>query len=639
MYIVVSPEDSNRALSETVIGGSDGIGSQLGFNVEEGARKFDVKASDSRDIFRDIEETLTPKNSFISTILSSGRDLHVPEFQRKYSWEAENHDEFWASVMDVFSQLNEAELSDGALNLDSSGNNSKIEESYFGTIYLAESTNEKTGEDIYEVIDGQQRLATVFIILNEINSLLKEYKQGVKNSDAGSSDVLKGIDYFQAGIVQKVLYANIINDGNADYLRLKMTDHDNPYFKIIFDDEISRIVSRLEALPDGSAPHWRIIRKVIEEDLQRGEKLDDLDLDDVETDRNYNSLKELLDESRYRADPHTRLLDARNEYEQYLQALLNEELELDEDAYRERALVLINLSILLLSSFRIIECKFSEPVDETLKIDVFQSLNETGKSLELHDKIRARVVAKFNMGSDEAKWFDELVQKFGENSDKIKDYLVDYLLAIESDKIYKKGTVSQNLLQAFSTRSSNRRPIDSKLVETDDHNPRDFIRAINEHADKYNEISSDSEEPGVSLNDAYFSTDQIQHECEAIIEDLDSEQWKPFVLLMYIELAQGSPIVSETFFRDMLRLVERIMLRSSFSPAVATAIDKTFIAACVKYNTTSIPEFDKISVYDSDEEWIEEIDEFSDDPKRNMEAHMIQAQYLTKHPRLAVSAA
>jgi hypothetical protein len=269
--------------------------------------------------------------------------------------------------MDVFSQLNEAELSDGALNLDSSGNNSKIEESYFGTIYLAESTNEKTGEDIYEVIDGQQRLATVFIILNEINSLLKEYKQGVKNSDAGSSDVLKGIDYFQAGIVQKVLYANIINDGNADYLRLKMTDHDNPYFKIIFDDEISRIVSRLEALPDGSAPHWRIIRKVIEEDLQRGEKLDDLDLDDVETDRNYNSLKELLDESRYRADPHTRLLDARNEYEQYLQALLNEELELDEDAYRERALVLINLSILLLSSFRIIECKFSEPVDETLK--------------------------------------------------------------------------------------------------------------------------------------------------------------------------------------------------------------------------------------------------------------------------------
>jgi hypothetical protein len=252
-------------------------------------------------------------------------------------------------------------------------------------------------------------------------------------------------------------------------------------------------------------------------------------------------------------------------------------------------------------------------------------LNETGKSLELHDKIRARVVAKFNMGSDEAKWFDELVQKFGENSDKIKDYLVDYLLAIESDKIYKKGTVSQNLLQAFSTRSSNRRPIDSKLVETDDHNPRDFIRAINEHADKYNEISSDSEEPGVSLNDAYFSTDQIQHECEAIIEDLDSEQWKPFVLLMYIELAQGSPIVSETFFRDMLRLVERIMLRSSFSPAVATAIDKTFIAACVKYNTTSIPEFDKISVYDSDEEWIEEIDEFSDDPKRNMEAHMIQA--------------
>lgn len=169
----MSQQQSSEALVKTLIGGAGGIGSksQLDFDIDAGASKLDVQTSNTRDIFKNIDDTLIPTNSFISSILNSGRDLYVPEFQRKYSWDAENHDEFWSSILDIFTHLNEAPLSSGQLNLNPGGSDERLEEYYFGTLYIAEATNQKTDDEIYEVIDGQQRLATLFILLNEINHL------------------------------------------------------------------------------------------------------------------------------------------------------------------------------------------------------------------------------------------------------------------------------------------------------------------------------------------------------------------------------------------------------------------------------------------------------------------------------------
>jgi uncharacterized protein with ParB-like and HNH nuclease domain len=418
----VSQQQSSEALVNTLIGGAGGIGSksQLDFDIDAGASKLDVQTSNTRDIFKDIDDTLIPTNSFISSILNSGRDLYVPEFQRKYSWDAENHDEFWSSILDIFTHLNEAPLNSGQLNLNPGGSDERLEEYYFGTLYIAEATNQKTDDEIYEVIDGQQRLATLFILLNEINHLLGEYEEQIGESDEYDGKLKDGVDYFRTGVIKQVLYKNPINEGNADFLRLKLTDHDDVYFKILFDNEIGTVLDRLDSLKDGGPPDWRTIRNIVDEDLNRGAELDDVQLENLDGKDNHDSLNELLSQAKYRADPHELLLDARIEYKQRLKSLLDENLELDGESYKKRAIALINLSILILSSFRVVECKFREPVDDTLKINVFQSLNETGTSLDFHDKIRARVVAKFEIGSDEAENFDNLVQEFGEKAKKSK---------------------------------------------------------------------------------------------------------------------------------------------------------------------------------------------------------------------------
>ncbi|GAB6878223.1 hypothetical protein JCM17823_04970 [Halorubrum gandharaense] len=616
---------SEGALLKTIIGGSDSVGSQLDFDAKDGADDLDVSTSEYRDIFKDIGDTLEPKNEFLGEILNSGRELYVPTFQRRYSWEDENHDQFWASVMDLFTSLHSKELESGKLDLKPAGSEDRLEEFYFGTIYLAEETDGETGDEIYEVIDGQQRLATLFIVFNQINKRLKSYEVAVDDSAEYSSNTHEGIKFFRGAMVRKLLYTNIMNDGNGNSLRLNMTAHDDPYFKSLFDEKISRVAEYLEGMKDGSFPDWRLIRGTIEDDLERAGELEDLELEDLNLDESYDSLDEVLDQSKYKAGSHEKLISANKQYGEYIDLLLDEELDLGDNELRKRSIALINLSVILLSAFRIVRCRFTSPVDDTLKIDVFKSLNETGSSLDLHDKIRARVVAKFGINSDPATTFDSLVEYFGEDSGRIKEYLVDYLLSVESETIYKKGTINDNLLQAFATRKSSMRPIPSRLVEEDDDDdsPEEFIKSIEKHADKYRDLKSAGSEEKFSLDSSYFDDDTIQYECESILQDLNGDQWRPFVFRMYVKLAEDSTIVNEQFFRDMLELTEIFMIRSSFSRSKATAIDQVFIAGCYHFNNANVPDFGDISVYDEDDDWIEATEEFSSNTRQIMEAHFI----------------
>jgi uncharacterized protein with ParB-like and HNH nuclease domain len=83
--------------------------------------------------------------------LLADRLLHVPRFQRSYSWEASNVDEYLADL-----EAARARNSD-----------------YFmGTVVFAES-----GEDTQRqlIVDGQQRLATTAVLLVAIRDLLNEY--------------------------------------------------------------------------------------------------------------------------------------------------------------------------------------------------------------------------------------------------------------------------------------------------------------------------------------------------------------------------------------------------------------------------------------------------------------------------------
>ncbi|WP_222912674.1 hypothetical protein [Natrinema sp. SYSU A 869] len=107
---------------------------------------------------------------------------------------------------------------------------------------------------------------------------------------------------------------------------------------------------------------------------------DEFDIDDIDDESELESIEEILGQSKQFTESQSNLIEAQTTYSKLIPKHLDNEIGIPEDAYKERALALINLSIILITSFRIVECKFREPVDETLKVDVFQSLNETGKA-------------------------------------------------------------------------------------------------------------------------------------------------------------------------------------------------------------------------------------------------------------------
>ncbi|MGM4956591.1 DUF262 domain-containing protein [Bradyrhizobium barranii] len=110
----------------------------------------------------------TPLNASASTAgaLLSGSIFEVPQFQREYSWEEDEVEEFWN------------DLSNG---LDS--------DSYFlGLVILTEEVGRK------HVVDGQQRLITLSLLANAI--YFEAHARGrIALADRIRADFLKSIDY------------------------------------------------------------------------------------------------------------------------------------------------------------------------------------------------------------------------------------------------------------------------------------------------------------------------------------------------------------------------------------------------------------------------------------------------------------
>lgn len=90
----------------------------------------------------------TTENRKISDIFQRASIYSVPRYQRDYVWKEINWKELWIDLQ--FTIENDAE----------------IPWSHFlGTIVLNQTKNKNNGLDVYEIIDGQQRMMTVFFLL------------------------------------------------------------------------------------------------------------------------------------------------------------------------------------------------------------------------------------------------------------------------------------------------------------------------------------------------------------------------------------------------------------------------------------------------------------------------------------------
>lgn len=94
--------------------------------------------------------------------------FRIPDYQRGYSWENEQLEEFWS---DLTCLLAGQDHYTGMLSLKKVSDKeikSKVEK-WNDEIWLVNS-----GYSIFEVVDGQQRLTTIIILINEILSICRE---------------------------------------------------------------------------------------------------------------------------------------------------------------------------------------------------------------------------------------------------------------------------------------------------------------------------------------------------------------------------------------------------------------------------------------------------------------------------------
>ncbi len=100
-------------------------------------------------------------NQTLRQLLGNGLTYRVPPFQRDYSWDQEQWEELWQDIL----QISSAASADGAPSAH-----------YLGYVVLQSTDNKQ-----FDVIDGQQRLATLSLVfLAGIDLLEQMVRQGVE---------------------------------------------------------------------------------------------------------------------------------------------------------------------------------------------------------------------------------------------------------------------------------------------------------------------------------------------------------------------------------------------------------------------------------------------------------------------------
>ncbi len=513
-------------------GDPDGTGI-IQYNAEDYREEFqEVDFVDSSQFIRSIGQDITLRNQSLLR-LSDSIQFEVPDYQRNYSWEEDQHDGLWETARSVLS------LQTTATNTPS--------DTYFGTVYVAKSSN----RDIYEIIDGQQRLATIAILLRNIGVALDATIPEL------SGEVRSYTEHIKEDYIDELLYRR---QGPNEIPFIRLNKHDNEFFRLLFQDDrgVAKGLKRMEQY-DGRKQNAIRLRSLLSE-LNVDEEVygpDGLGFDE-----------DVLDSFRYFAESHQKLVEADEFYSSAIDQFLNNS-SFSEPEHEARALV--NLTHFVLRSLRVSECLF-ETDDQELRVDVFQSLNDRGVELSKMDKVRARIVGRFQGESDSDKQvgrWESVVQEFGGDSDAVEDFLAHYLAATEKE--FETVTDAKNeLLEAFRLKESGQTEIRSRLANAGD--ARDFLEELEEYAFRYQELANaDLVEDEKQLSHKY------REECEAILSRLNglgTTQWRPFVMYVYQKVTE-TPGKGE-FFRDVLKTVENITFRVAISPHVATVVDDTY---------------------------------------------------------------
>ena len=112
----------------------------------------------------------TTENRKVSDIFQRSAIYRVPRYQRDYVWKEVNWKELWIDLQFTLENENEIQWSH-----------------FLGTIVLNKSNNSESGLEVYEIIDGQQRLLTLYILMIVI---YKSFKNQSTNEESNINNYI-----------------------------------------------------------------------------------------------------------------------------------------------------------------------------------------------------------------------------------------------------------------------------------------------------------------------------------------------------------------------------------------------------------------------------------------------------------------
>ena len=153
-------------------------------------------------------------NKTFGELFGSPISFEVPFFQRAYSWERRQWkqliEDVWEQILpDVFEQLDNDNTGD-KVTMEKLKNQLLEHEHYFGAIVVLEKANADPALKSFLVIDGQQRITTIYLLIALCSKILKEKKYDSSGKAQKQIDILDG--YIK----------NDIESKGDDYKKLKV---------------------------------------------------------------------------------------------------------------------------------------------------------------------------------------------------------------------------------------------------------------------------------------------------------------------------------------------------------------------------------------------------------------------------------
>lgn len=144
---------------------------------------------------------IKPTDKTIRELLGSKKQFCIPRFQREYSWEKENYQEFFD---DMFNCL---KIENG--NLEPS-------QYFLGTMLFIGNYDDKK-ENMIQVVDGQQRLTTITILFSALSDRFISIKEKT--------------------LSDKIFEYIMTEDDNGDSVRILQSKTHYPFFSFYIQDK------------------------------------------------------------------------------------------------------------------------------------------------------------------------------------------------------------------------------------------------------------------------------------------------------------------------------------------------------------------------------------------------------------------